>query len=104
MNPALPKTNLVVTLELRIRPRSLQKTLVIAHDLTDSSRKEDGCITYLISQSLDDPSRFLIFMVWRDADAYHRHAESPYVRAFANEIAREILEKRGASEQWHSVG
>jgi quinol monooxygenase YgiN len=43
-------------------------------------------------------------MVWFDEESYQKHAGSPYVRAFMNEIAREILEKRVVTDKWHSLG
>jgi len=101
---AIPRSNLVVTLRLKVKPRSVNKMRVIAHDLIAASRVEDGCILYLITESADDETIFFIYMVWRDEESYKKHTESPYVRAFSNEIAREILEKRVVTDKWHSLG
>ena len=104
MATAIPRSNLIVTLSLKVKPQSVSKMRVIAHDLIAASRGEDGCVLYLITESADDETKFFIYMVWLDEDAYKKHAESPYVRAFSNEIAREILAKRVMTDKWHSLG
>jgi quinol monooxygenase YgiN len=104
MATAIPRSNLVVTVRLKVKPRSVSKMRVIAHDLIAASRGEDGCVLYLFTESVDDETKFFIYMVWSDEESYKKHAESPYVRAFSNEIAREILEKRVETDKWHSLG
>ncbi|MGA2122120.1 MAG: putative quinol monooxygenase [Methanoregula sp.] len=104
MATAIPRSNLVVTVQLKVKPRSVNKMRVIAHDLIMASRGEDGCVLYLITESADDETKFFIYMVWFDEESYQKHAGSPYVRAFMNEIAREILEKRVVTDKWHSLG
>ena len=103
-SPGIPPSNLAVTLRIKVRPNLVGKMRVIAHDLTTASRHEDGCLFYTISQSKEDESLFLISMIWRDEESYRKHAESPYVRAFGHEIARELLEKRVVKQLWHALG
>lgn len=102
MSRTVPPSSLIVTVRLKVKPRSVEKMRVIAHDLMTASRGEDGCILYHIVQSAEDDTLFLLYMVWRDAEAYRNHAASPYVRAFDHEIAQEILEKRFQMEKWHA--
>jgi len=93
-----------MTVRLKVKPRSVNKMRIISQDLISASRSEEGSILYLFNESRDDETEFFICMVWRDEESYKKHAASRYVRAFDNEIAREILEKRFAMEKWHSLG
>ena len=104
MMPIITRSDVVVTVRIKIKPRSVNKMRVIAQDLIAASRGEDGCILYLITEAQDDETDFLIYMAWRDEESYKKHTESPYVRAFEYEIAREILEKRVVTQKWHSLG
>jgi quinol monooxygenase YgiN len=99
-----PRSYVVATVRIKVKPHSVAKMGVISHDLMTASRTEDGCILYQITQSQADETLFFIYMVWRDEESYRKHAAAPYVRAFDHEIAREILEKRFAIEKWHSLG
>jgi quinol monooxygenase YgiN len=98
------QSRLVVTLRIKIRPHAVAKMRFVAHDLMTASRTEHGCILYDIVQSRDDETLFFLYMVWRDEESYRRHAASPYVRAFDNEIAREIQEMRFTTEKWCPLG
>jgi quinol monooxygenase YgiN len=100
----IPRENVVVTVRMKVKPAFVSKARVMAHDMTAASRTEDGCILYIMTQSREDETLFFLFMVWRDEEAYRNHSASPYVRAFDNEISREILVKRHTVEKWHSLG
>ena len=104
MTMHIPRTNVVITLRFRVKPAFVSRARVLAHDMVTASRTEDGCILYIMTESREDESLFLLFTVWRDEEAYEKHSYSPYVRAFDNEISHEILEKRHTVEKWHSLG
>jgi quinol monooxygenase YgiN len=104
MTMQIPRSNVVITVRLKVKPAFVSKMRVLAHDLMTASRTEDGCILYIMTESPVDETLFFLFMVWRDEEAYKKHSASPYVRAFSNEISREILEKRHSVEKWHSLG
>jgi quinol monooxygenase YgiN len=42
--------------------------------------QEEGCISYDLHQSLDDPGLFLFHENWRSRDDLDRHLEMPYIR------------------------
>jgi quinol monooxygenase YgiN len=104
MTMHIPRSNVVITVRMKVKPAFVNKMRVMAHDLMTASRTEDGCILYIMTESQGDESLFSLFMVWRDEEAYKRHSASPYMRAFDNEISHEILEKRHTVEKWHSLG
>jgi quinol monooxygenase YgiN len=104
MTMHIPRTNVVITMRFKVKPSFVSRARVLAHDMMTASRTEDGCLHYIMTESREDETLFLLFMVWRDEEAYGKHSASPYVRAFENEISHEILEKRHTVEKWHSLG
>jgi quinol monooxygenase YgiN len=104
MKMHIPRTNIVITVRLKVKPDFVSRMRVMAHDLMAASRTEDGCIFYLITESRDDESHFFLFMVWRDEEAYAKYSASPYMRAFENEISHGIVGKHSTVETWHSLG
>ena len=104
MAGVFPRSNHVVTARFMIRPDSVSRMRVIAHDLTTLSRAENGCILYHFSESAEKEGIFSLLMIWRDEPAYRRYAASPYVRTFTATFRRECwpnrpLRRRGG----HSV-
>lgn len=52
-------------------------------ELTQLSRREAGCVTYLTQQSKDDPRRFYIFERYRDQAALDAHRASEHFQRLA---------------------
>ena len=50
----------------------------LAHD----SRREDGCVTYDVFVSPNDPSDFLIFEVWSSDAALKLHGQTAHIASF----------------------
>ncbi len=44
--------------------------------LRDSSRAEEGCITFDVSRSLEDPNAFVLYEEWNDQAALDVHYET----------------------------
>lgn len=102
--PSIPLTGHIVTLTLRVNPAFIDRMRVIAHELSVSSKNEDGCIAYITAESVDTLGLFLIASVWRDNDAYKMHRYSPYVRAFESQIAPQVHHEPVSSKVWRKLG
>jgi quinol monooxygenase YgiN len=99
-----PRSNHVVTARFVIRPDSVNNMRVIAHDLTTTSRAEEGCILYLFSESAEKEGIFFLYMIWRDETSYRRYAASPFVRAFNSILSQGMLAEPPVVETWRSLG
>ena len=99
-----PRSNFVVTARFVIRPDSVNNMRVIAHDLTTTSRAEDGCILYHFAESAEKEGVFSLTMVWRDEASYKRYAASDYMRVFSSILSAGMLENPPAYETWRSLG
>lgn len=94
----------MVTARYHIHTDSVNRMRVIAHDLTTTSRAENGCILYHFSESSEKEGVFSLFMIWRDESVYQRYASSPYVRAFNSTLSQGMLAGPAVVEMWRSLG
>ncbi len=46
------------------------------------SRSEEGCITYDLYQSTDDPAVFVFFEIWLSRQHVEKHLETPHCQEF----------------------
>jgi quinol monooxygenase YgiN len=100
MVPTIPPTGHIVTLTLRVKPAFIDRMRVIAHELSVSSKSEDGCIAFITAESIETEGLFLIASVWRDKEAYEAHRYSPYVRAFESQIIQHVWREPVLSKTW----
>ncbi|MEH0196465.1 putative quinol monooxygenase [Caulobacter sp. CCNWLY153] len=50
--------------------------------LVAPSLAEDGCITYIIHQSKDDPQLWMAYETWESAEILSAHFQQPHMQAF----------------------
>src|SRR6267142_5035775 len=74
----LPKD--AVTLIVILRARGGQETLLEAElrALVSPTRKEDGCLRYVLHRSVDTPGALLLHEVWATRDAHTEHTHSAH--------------------------
>jgi len=58
--------------------------------LVEPSRAEEGCVSYDMHQSKDDPAVWLAYENWRSEEDLALHFEKPYLKAFG-ESGDEVL-------------
>ena len=68
---------IVLTANKTIKPGCRDAFVKVMEELTKESRKEEGCISYRVCESINDPSDVLILEEWKDNDAleYHNNTE-----------------------------
>jgi quinol monooxygenase YgiN len=55
--------------------------------LVEPTRKEPGAIEYHVHRDRDDPDKFTLYEVWKNADAFRKHLATPHVQKFLSEQA-----------------
>lgn len=50
--------------------------------LTEESRKEPGCVSYVPHRAEDDPDTIVIYEQYRDDDAHSAHRESAHFKKY----------------------
>jgi quinol monooxygenase YgiN len=62
--------------------------------LRDASRAEPGCITFDVSQSIEDPTAFVLYEEWKDEDALTFHYGTPHFAQYGTEGVRKLAATR----------
>lgn len=69
--------------------------------LMEHSRVDKGCITYNIHQSIDNPSEFMVYMLWESKESFEKHNQNPEVKDFRKRLAKEMFEEQSPKTYWH---
>lgn len=80
-----------ITVIMKVRTGYEERARGILKSLIASSRQEDGCLEYRMYEALLFPLVFMLYMRWRDEEAYGRHMASPSVKAFDELHSRQLL-------------
>ncbi|MBN8237118.1 antibiotic biosynthesis monooxygenase [Halobacillus kuroshimensis] len=59
----------------------------------EPSRKEAGCIDYVLHRSLDDASVFAFYETWKDQEALQMHIDSDHYQAY-REATKDLTSSR----------
>lgn len=75
------KNNSVIALVYFQAKSGMEKAVLeTAAEASELSSYESGCVTINIHQDPDNPSHFMVYEVWSDADYFeNEHSKQPYV-------------------------
>lgn len=84
---------IVLIVHTHIKPGTEQKVIGICREITEATRKEAGCLLYVIQQSNDDPRHFVFYEQYADAAALNSHRASPHFARYRDSI-EDLVESR----------
>ncbi len=84
----------IVLVYVHVKPESLQQFREITLENAQNSVKEPGIARFDILQQADDPTRFVLVEVYRDAEAPARHKETAHYLAWRDRVADMMAEPR----------
>ena len=61
--------------------------------LEAESRREPGCLMYIVHQHKDQPGRFFIYEQYRDDAALRAHRDSPHFQEYARKGLANIADR-----------
>lgn len=70
-------------------------------ELMEHSRQDKGCFTYNIHQSIDNPSEFMVYMIWESEAAFHAHNQKPEMQEFKKRLAKDMFFEQSPKTYWH---
>ncbi len=70
---------LLLLAALKAKAESIDKVESILRSLVDITRDEPGNIAYIVHKREDDPSRFVLYELYRDRDACNEHLQREWV-------------------------
>ena len=87
---------LIVHVQIHVRPESIEafKEATLAN--ARESVKEPGVARFDVAQQSDDPSRFVLVEVYRNAEANAAHKETKHYAAWRDTVASMMAEPRAS--------
>lgn len=71
---------IVINATFSIKPEKRNEFLAEVNELVASTRKEDGCLSYQLYESIDSENEFVMVENWRDQAAIEGHNQSPLLQ------------------------
>jgi quinol monooxygenase YgiN len=93
---------LVVLVHVHVKPDSVDAFIKATLDNASSSVKEPGIARFDVIRQADDPTRFTLIEVYRDADAPAKHKETAHYLRWRDAAANMMAEPR-SSVKYSSV-
>jgi len=87
---------LILVVRVTIKAGHEDEVLVPFRKLQDETRREPGCIMYLVQRSREDSRRYLIYEQYKDQAALDTHRASPHFKEYATNGFYQFVEERQA--------
>ena len=83
---------LIVQVHVTVKPESVEAFKQASRLNAENSVQESGIARFDVVQQLDDPCRFVLVEVYRDAAAPARHKETAHYAAWRDAVASMMAE------------
>jgi autoinducer 2-degrading protein len=93
---------LVVHVHVKVKPESTDAFRAATVENSRNSIREPGIARFDVVQQTDDPTRFLLVEVYRDAEAPARHKETAHYQTWRDTVAPMMAEPR-SSRKYENV-
>jgi quinol monooxygenase YgiN len=87
---------LIVHVHVHVKPEFVEQFRVASLQNARSSVQEPGIARFDVLQQADDPARFILVEVYRDAAAPGRHKETAHYAAWRDAVAGMMAEPRSS--------
>jgi autoinducer 2-degrading protein len=88
----------VVQVHVHVVPDGVEAFRAAARTNAESSVREPGVVRFDVIQQVDDPTRFVLVEVYRDAAAVAAHKETAHYLAWRDAVADLMAEPRAATK------
>ncbi len=95
-------TLLIVHVHARVKPGSEDAFRAVSLVNAEASRREGGVLRFDLLADREDPTRFLLVEVYRDAEAAAAHKQTPHYAAWRDAVAG-LMEEPRRSEKYLNV-
>lgn len=85
---------LIVHVSVHVKPDQIDAFKAATIQNARESRREPGIARFDVVQHGDDPTRFVLVEVYRDAEASARHKETKHYQAWRDAVAGMMAEPR----------
>ncbi|MBN1362521.1 MAG: antibiotic biosynthesis monooxygenase [Sedimentisphaerales bacterium] len=98
----MSKPPLTVIARAKAKEEKVRHVKEVLQDLVGPTRKEPGCVSYVLYQSTDDVCSFVFVETWSDQAALDKHLQTPHLKAFVAQ-ADDLLAKPLDVTLWHEI-
>ena len=84
----------VVAVTIFVKPEHLAAFIDATLDNARNTRKEPGNVRFDVSQAEDDPSRFLLYEVYREKDDFAKHQQTEHYLRWKSSVADWMAQPR----------
>ena len=84
----------VVNVTIFVKPQNLAPFVEATLDNARHTRKEPGNLRFDVSQAEDDPTRFLLYEVYRTKDDFATHQQTEHYLRWKNAVADWMAQPR----------
>ncbi|MDG3002398.1 putative quinol monooxygenase [Paludisphaera mucosa] len=81
-----PKGVVTLTASLKAKPGQEDAVKEALLSLVEPTRKEPGCLHYILHQSKTDPTLFMFYEQWEGQEALDAHGKSPHMKALGAKL------------------
>jgi autoinducer 2-degrading protein len=85
---------LILHVMIHVKPEHLEAFKAATLENARNSVREPGIARFDVIQQVDDPTRFMLVEVYRDADAPARHRETAHYAAWRDAVTDMFIEPR----------
>jgi quinol monooxygenase YgiN len=84
----------IIHVHVRVKPDAVEAFRAASLENARASVQEPGVARFDVCQQADDPTRFVLVEVYRDAEAPAKHKETPHYAAWRDAVAPMMAEPR----------
>ncbi len=84
----------IVLVHVHVKPECVDAFKQASLDNASNSVKEEGIARFDVIQQTDDPARFILFEVYRSAEAQSAHKETAHYARWRDTVADMMAEPR----------
>jgi (4S)-4-hydroxy-5-phosphonooxypentane-2,3-dione isomerase len=85
---------IVMLVHVKVKPESIEAFKQAALENARQSAQEPGIARFDVVQQVEDPTRFLLYEVYRNAEATVKHKETAHYQKWRDTVASMMAEPR----------
>ncbi len=82
----MPKSAVILTARVKAKEGEEDKVKEVLASLVGPTRKEKGCIHYILHQDAKDKTMFMFYEVWTNRDALKQHGQTPHMKSLGPKL------------------
>jgi len=82
----IPKDAVILTAGVKAKEGEEDKVKEALSSLVEPTRKEEGCIHYILHQVSNDKTKFMFYEVWASREALKQHGKTPHMKALGPKL------------------